>query len=374
MIFIPWFVPAYKAGGPIQSIANLVDKYENADFRIYTSNRDMDGSILPVETDRWLKYNTRTEVWYASKKNQRINLMKHEVKSFVPDVIYINGIYDWYFNFVPMVFITGTRRIIATRGMVHPNALKQKALKKRLYIKLLKSFKVQENSIFHGTNMAELVHIGEAFGSKVKRAFIAVNYPRLFKKQAMPLKTPGSLKLCTIALISPMKNHLKLLSELKEMTGEICYHIYGPVRDPGYWKECLEVIASLPANIMVTYHGDLEPGRVEQILSECHVFIMPSESENYGHSIVEALSAGRPVITSRNVPWGSLRENHAGININMDDPEENDNMKKHINYFLNMGQSDIQVWSEGAHDYILSKQKLESVTEFYDGMFQMELK
>ena len=42
LIFIDWFLPAYKAGGPIRSIANLVDHLsESFKFYIITGDRDL---------------------------------------------------------------------------------------------------------------------------------------------------------------------------------------------------------------------------------------------------------------------------------------------------------------------------------------------
>ena len=42
LIFIDWFLPAYKAGGPIRSIANLVDNlHADFDFYIVTGDRDL---------------------------------------------------------------------------------------------------------------------------------------------------------------------------------------------------------------------------------------------------------------------------------------------------------------------------------------------
>ena len=49
LIFIDWFLPAYKAGGPIRSIANLVDHLNgDFDFYIITGDRDL-GDVKPIK-------------------------------------------------------------------------------------------------------------------------------------------------------------------------------------------------------------------------------------------------------------------------------------------------------------------------------------
>ncbi|RYE28568.1 MAG: glycosyl transferase family 1, partial [Sphingobacteriales bacterium] len=101
-ISIPWFVPAFKAGGPIQSIANLVNELnEGYQFYIYTSNTDLHGLPIAVAiTNEWVEYNEWTKVWYANKKDRSQNLVE-QVKAVRPDSLYIIGLFDWHFNIVP---------------------------------------------------------------------------------------------------------------------------------------------------------------------------------------------------------------------------------------------------------------------------------
>jgi glycosyltransferase involved in cell wall biosynthesis len=42
------------------------------------------------------------------------------------------------------------------------------------------------------------------------------------------------------------------------------------------------------------------------------LFVMPSDFENFGMSIVEALLVAKPVITTNGTPWQSLAEQGAG--------------------------------------------------------------
>ena len=49
LIFIDWYLPAYKAGGPVRSIANLVENLKNDFiFKIVTGDRDL-GDTKPFE-------------------------------------------------------------------------------------------------------------------------------------------------------------------------------------------------------------------------------------------------------------------------------------------------------------------------------------
>ena len=49
LIFIDWFLPGYKAGGPIQSVVNLINHLGHEyDFDVVTSNKDL-GEIRRIQ-------------------------------------------------------------------------------------------------------------------------------------------------------------------------------------------------------------------------------------------------------------------------------------------------------------------------------------
>src|SRR5690606_13631316 len=128
-------------------------------------------------------------------------------------------------------------------------------------------------------------------------------------------KQPGAINLVSISLISPMKNILLVLRALRDVSAMVKYHIYGPVKDPGYWEECKALVSKMPANIRVEHKGEVLPHKIADTLKSYHYFVLPSKSENFGHAIYEALSAGRPVITSHATPWNGLELAGAGYNI-----------------------------------------------------------
>ena len=49
-----------------------------------------------------------------------------------------------------------------------------------------------------------------------------------------------------------------------------------------------------------------------------HCLFLPSTGENYGHAIVEAFSAGLPVIISTLTPWKNLESQKVGWDIPLD--------------------------------------------------------
>lgn len=365
-ISIPWFLPAFKAGGPIQSIANMVfELNEGYQFYIYTSNTDLHGHPIAVSiTNEWVEYNAHTRVWYANKKERSQNLVE-QVKLIKPDSLFIIGLFDWHFNIVPILYADCADKIISVRGMLHPGALSQKSWKKKIFLQGMKWMKVDKKISFHATDEAEAIFINNIFGDTAK-INVAGNFPRLFPVQEMFQKEAGSLKLVSVGIISPMKNYLLVLEALQQVKGQVHYNIYGPVKEAVYWEQCLGAIKKLPGNISVQYHPELPAHKVNAKLNNEQVFILPSKSENYGHAIAEALSVGLPVITSDQVPWLQLKENSAGANVNL----SVEKITEAINYFVAMDQQEYTRYRQGASLYIRHRVATDSLKAAYDIMFK----
>ncbi|MEQ1553447.1 MAG: glycosyltransferase [Ferruginibacter sp.] len=366
-ISIPWFLPAYKAGGPIQSIANLINNLsDNIEYKIFCSIKDLNGEPLQnIITDEWIIYNSHTQVWYTSQKKCKQNLSK-QLKETNADVLFIIGLFSWHFNIMPLLIATGYKKILSVRGMLHPGALSQKKWKKRFFVQALKLWGINKKVFFHATDDVENGFIKNQFGQNTK-VFVANNFTKKVKKNEPLVKIENSLHIVTIALISPMKNHLLVLKALINCTANITYNIYGPIKDTTYWHNCLEQIKNLPKNIHVNYFGEIQPKEVEAVLAKNHLFIMPSKSENFGHAIAEALAAAKPVITSYNTPWVNLLENKAGINVATNKVE----ICTALNIFAKMNNDTYLQFVQGAENYSVIKSNSASKMEAYQKMFSV---
>lgn len=364
-ISIPWFLPAFKAGGPIQSIANMVNEIKDGyRFYIYTSNADLHNLPIAVTiTNEWIEYNDYTKVWYAGKQERSQHLVE-QVKLIKPDTLFIIGLFDWHFNMVPLLYADATHKLLSVRGMLHPQALEQKPLKKKIFLQGLKWMKTYRKCSFHATDETEAGFIKNVFGPEANIK-VAANFPRLLPVQNIPAKEKGFLKLVSIGIISPMKSYLPVIQALQEVRSVVHYDIYGPVKEAAYWEECLQAIKLLPANITVEYHRELPPHKVSSKLEGQHVFILPSKNENYGHAIVEALSAGIPVITSDGVPWLGLEEAAAGVNVTA----EPGHIKNAVEKFAAMDAGEYELFCKGAVQYITERVNTEALKENYKALF-----
>ncbi|MFN9112088.1 MAG: glycosyltransferase, partial [Bacteroidota bacterium] len=258
--------------------------------------------------------------------------------------------------------------ILSPRGMLHPGALSQKRFKKKIYLEFLKISGLPKLIHWHATDVHEAEFIKKQFGDVPLS--IAGNFPKLSGILSSPPKQPGSMIMGTLALISPMKNHLEILTSLKHITSNVIWHIYGPVKDQQYWNECMHLINLLPKNIQVVYHGAVEPARVHKLFEQIHLYIQPSKSENFGHAIIEALSAGKPVITTNTTPFTNLNEYKAGYTVAINQLESE--LINAIGQFSKMGSDEFSTYQKGAVHFANSFVNVEKLKAQYRTMFEIQ--
>ena len=125
LIFSDWYLPAYKAGGPVRSISNLVSLLQgSAELFILTSDRDL-GDAQPFEDvslDVWIDLKPQTKLCYISIENQNYEYLKSKILEVNPDVVYLNSMYSKVFSLYPLWFLLKNndecRWILCPRGML----------------------------------------------------------------------------------------------------------------------------------------------------------------------------------------------------------------------------------------------------------------
>ena len=260
-ILYDYFDPAFKAGGPIRSLVNLVQALqEDMDLYILTSNMDLDMSDLEVQSDSWLSYGSSVKVIYLSRHRRNGTFLKSLIQEEEPDVIYINGIYSWFFVIMALKVLRqfpNIKTIIAPRGMLQKRPLSIKPLKKRIYLFYLKLI-LPKKLTWHVTTEQEQEELPKFTRAKNNVSLIG-NLPS-FKEDWTrgEFKDQKVVTFGTVALISPMKNIHLVLETLADINADVIYKIYGPIKDQDYWNMCLRIVDNLPSHVTVEYHGAIK--------------------------------------------------------------------------------------------------------------------
>ena len=365
LVLYDYFDPAYKAGGPIRSIVNMVKLLEeHVDFYVLTTNQDHDGAILTVDSNRWITYGRNTNVFYMSSKERNYRRIKDIISQVKPDTVYINGIYSLYFNLYPLWILRKNQQcriVIAPRGMLQKGALAIKAFKKRLYLVVLKHILSWNKVIWHVTNPQEASDLKSEIADS---EYVQLGNIPCYDAEVSTFNKPvGEIAIFgTVALISPMKNIHLILSVLQSIKQPVQYILYGPVKDNEYWQKCGRIIKELPDNIAFTYRGDVKPAETTNTIAEFDFYIQPSVSENFGHSIFEAFNAGIPVIISDQTPWKNLRDRDAGWDVSLSEPIA---LRAAIEEALSLDQNSYQRFRNGSRKMAVNYMREHNLLNLY---------
>ena len=109
LVLIDWYLPGYKAGGPIQSAANLVARLKgDFDFAVITADTDFnDTAPYPnIKSDEWTILPDGTRLYYFSKKEKKFSTLKKLILKEQADVIYLNSLFSVFYSIYPLLIRT----------------------------------------------------------------------------------------------------------------------------------------------------------------------------------------------------------------------------------------------------------------------------
>ncbi len=365
LIFIDWYLPGFRAGGPIRSCANLVahlsDEFE---FLIITSDVDYLSlsSYKTVNKNEWNRLPDGSSVYYIANEKLNSTVIKKLIKETETDYYYLNGIFSKLFTIVPLRYISDKKNvIIASRGMLASSALAIKSLKKKLFLFFAKKTELFNGVTFQASSQEEMNQILLFFPQA--KIIVAPNLPRkmVLSKPNTRKKQFGELRLLNIARISPEKNLLFALEVLKHVKGNVSFDYYGSIYDHLYADKCNKALKGLPENIKAEYKGEANSEMLFQSMTDYHFLFMPSRGENFGHIILESMSEGLPVIISDQTPWNNLELKNAGWEISL---RNTSGFVTVIEKCVEMNASEYDACSNAAFKYaaqiVMDKEKIQA--------------
>ena len=351
LVFIDWYLPGYKAGGPVRSMANMVEHLrDQVDIHIVTTTSDYtENTPYPnITPDTWSTLPGGEKVWYASPAGVNTVAWRKLLAQEAWTTVYINGLYSRWFSVVPLWLLKGKdqRRVVAVRGMLASGMMKHGSLKKRAFLAAMKLLGCYKNIVLQATNAEEVQDVKQWIGAGAEVHLVS-NLGRKLKSAEPPPRTKiaGELKLVSVARIAVEKNTLFAIECLQQVKGQVIFDLYGPIYDQAYWQQCEAAIAKLPANVSVTHKGTIAPEAVGELFASYHALFMPSQGENFGHTMVEALAAGLPLLISDRTPWKELEAKQAGWDLSLNARNLFTEAAQHL---VDMDQEAYEPWTMGA--------------------------
>ncbi len=359
LVLLRYYLPGYKAGGPLRTIANMADQLgDELDFKIITSDRDLgdDRPFSNVKVDRWNDVGG-SRVFYASPRMQSLFGLASVIRATLHDVLYLNSYFDPVFSARPLVArrlrsFQSRPSVLAPRGEFSEGALSLKAPKKVAYRTLSRVAGFHRQLTWQASSEHESADIQRFIGVRMDEIVVAPDLPArptlALPNGEVTRRKGDPLRICFISRISPKKNLDFALQILARVRCPVVFDIYGPREDGAYWAGCQTVMRELPERVSARYQGTLEHGRVDEAFRAHDLFLFPTRGENFGHVILESMRAGTPVLIADTTPWRGLEAVGVGWDLPLKDT---DAFVLAIEKAYTVDGPKYRAWRERVHDY-----------------------
>ncbi|MBM3920804.1 MAG: glycosyltransferase family 4 protein [Sphingomonadales bacterium] len=374
VIVCDWFDPAVRAGGPVQSLVNLIDLlHADYDFRIICGNLDY-GTEEPLleNTGVWTDWHGKAQVMYLDGKtlsrNRIFDLLDAHVSEEV--VLYIQGIFSLYFSIYPILWWHRSKHqkmVVAPRGMLHRTARSVKPFKKKVFLTLAGIFGWFNNIDWQSTQPDETEEIRAVMGKNAK-ILEAANIPAGIPPYKPEELEKSPLKIISVGRISDEKAPLTLLQVLARMDFPVQITLIGDYSDEAYFKSFQQALSQLPEHIKVTHILSVPPKKMAEYYQQHHVFVSCSKGENFGHAIAEALAHGLPCFIGENTPWKGLKSKNAGAELSL----ESDVFAAALEAYRKLSYEEKAEMSRAAHNFAVQSFQPEKYHTQYKALFSME--
>lgn len=360
LTFVGNYLPGYKSGGPVRTVANMVAHLgDEFNIKIITSDRDfLEKYPYPdIFVNAWNKVG-HADVYYISPEKKTLYHLSHVLQNTEYEVLYLNSFFDFDFTIKPLILrrlglIPDKPVVIAPRGEFSQGALSLKSLKKKIYLALANFFGLYKGLYWQASSEHEVDDIKQVLGRQVQNIMVAPDLPSAPPEQVINMRLPAPspdapLKIIYISRITPKKNLDFALHVLAHMKVPVLFDLFGVVDDDAYWSKCKEIIKELPEHIKVENMGSIPHQEVFETFARYDLFFFPTRGENYGHVIYESLAAGTPALISDQTPWRDFEKKGVGWVYPLDDMKY---FIECIERFYHMDSEKINLMRARAYEY-----------------------
>ncbi|MFA6564703.1 MAG: glycosyltransferase [Verrucomicrobiia bacterium] len=307
-------------GGPVFGVAACTAALVGAgcEIEVFSVHREDDGD--PIRLDprvqttisqrpSWGSFRRCEELWRISQSASFAAIHSHGLWT---DVSRLAG-----------ALAHGQRlpHILAPCGMLAPKALRYRWWKKLPVRFWFQTRVLKEASCLHAKSEMEFKDI-RRFGLRNPVAIIPnpiLLPPRNARMSAEEFRRAFCLPaekgvLLYLGRLHPVKGVPRLIqawAALREFHAHWSLVLAGP-DEQSFRSEFEMAVSKLGCGTSVIFTGELDDFTKWGAYAAARVFVMPSDFENFGNSIVEAMLSGLPVVTTTGTPWNRLPAENAG--------------------------------------------------------------
>lgn len=304
-----------KSSGPATCTFNLIRAMrENGDdvrlMALASGNemKDIDGSTL--DWVDFLPNDARTPLFLSEN-------FKNALKESHYDLYHCNGLWmGANHNTCKVAREKRSKYVLSPHGMLYPNALHLNYWKKWPLLKLWFNKDIHSATCLHATCNQEAKHC-RTFGYKGPIAVIPnpVVMPEYAQLATSKPLVNGRKQIGFLGRLHPIKKIEQILYALalltKEEQDQLSLQIMGKYDDK-YEQWLKDEVKRLHLEDCVEFVGFVSGEDKYSRLQKLWGLFVPSESENFGMIVPEALICGTPVYASLGTPWEELPQYHCG--------------------------------------------------------------
>ncbi len=218
------------------------------------------------------------------------------------DLLHLHVPFTWTFRAAALnALALRLPYVVTPHGVLDPWSLRQKAWKKRPYLRLLERKTLRGAAALHVTAQNEASSVADLqLGSKIHCLPLAVPFPseQLFRPQI-----DGVMRILCIARLHPVKALpvlFKALAHIRKQGKPVVLDLAGD-GDSDYVAILRREVDSLSLQEIVVWHGQVDEAKKRELYANAACFALLSHHENFGLAAAEAMGAGLPVVVSDQV-------------------------------------------------------------------------
>jgi glycosyltransferase involved in cell wall biosynthesis len=312
------YKPAYIYGGPIFSISLLCENLAKAGHEVEVFTTTANGPVeLDVPIGKKMDVDGVTVTYFRRLTKDHSHLSPglfwqvwKRCREF--DVVHVHA--WWNLPAIVSVLICwlrGVKPVMSPRGMLSGFSFeKSNASVKAIFHRTAGRFLLKKTTL-HLTAAAEQEET-QGIGAD---SFVLPNFIQTAAAPHSSLLASHSLPFTLIFLsrIHPKKNLEGLFEALAMVSFDFRLQIAGKGEDAAYADQLKERAVSMGISQKIEWLGEVYEEEKFRRYAEASLFVLPSFNENFANVVIEALSAGTPVLVSEEVGLAEyVRENDLG--------------------------------------------------------------
>lgn len=332
---IPSLAP--RGGGPAKAVIEMCRELlrRGEDVEIYTTDSDIDGrlevplgSAVPVCGVSVTFFKASLNNYYKISRPIAAALKSTLLRY---DIVHINSLYQFSSTMAAHYCRRyGIPYIILPHGTLDPYLYRRHRFRKSVYELLVERRNLAAAAMVHFTSVEEMElaqSLGLTFHGTVAPLGVEIDEGLAGHEEIADAVWPA-IKNRTVILFLARINFKKGLDILTRAFAQIHRHrsyvhlVIAGADNEGLEKEVRNWLTDQDVLHAVTFTGMVVGELKAALLKRADMFVLPSYSENFGIAVVEAMSAGLPVVVSNKVNiWSDIEKAGAGLVVNTDAAE-----------------------------------------------------